>query len=381
MTAAPGNFPPGAAIAGVILAGVCATLVGVGLQRFAYAPLLPAMVQEGWLSAGDAGTLAAVNFAGYLVGAMMAPSVGRTLGMRTALRLAMALAGLCFALCAWRGSLFWFAPWRGLAGIAGGWLMILAGPAVQAAVGARMRSVAGGAMFTGVGLGIVASAVIVPALLPLGLTAAWLALAAATLLLAAVAFPFWPDVAAPPAAAKPRLTGAVGRLVAAYTLSGVAATPYMGWWPDFVARGLGRGTDAGAFYWLLFGIAIAGGALACGRLAQLIGARRLYQALLAQQVLALAVPLFWHDTAGLVVATLLAGTCMVSLTAITLARSLELAGPAVSGVWRISTVGWAAAQTGAAFAMAEMYRQTGSHMPIFACGLVAAVAALVLARD
>ena len=41
----------------VITAGVCATLLGVGLQRFAYAPLLPAMVQQHWLSAGDAGLL------------------------------------------------------------------------------------------------------------------------------------------------------------------------------------------------------------------------------------------------------------------------------------------------------------------------------------
>ncbi len=370
--------PPG--FDGVILAGVCATLVGVGLQRFAYAPLLPAMVQQSWLSAADAGTLGAVNFAGYLAGAAMAPWTGRMVGMRAALRLAMALAAVCFALCAWRGSLLWFAPWRALAGITGGWLMVLAGPAVQAAVVPGRRALAGSAMFAGVGIGIVASAAIVPALLPFGLQAAWLALAAASAALGALAFPFWPDVPAPPRAATPKLTGATGRLVGAYTLSGVAATPYMGWWPDFIARGLGQGTPAGSMYWLLFGLAIAVGAVLCGRLSQRFGAARLFRALMVQQAVALAIPLVSQSTTALVVATLLAGSCMVSLTAMALLLSFELAGAAASGVWRISTVGWAAAQTGAGFALAALYAATGSHLPLFGVGLVAAVAGAFLVR-
>jgi predicted MFS family arabinose efflux permease len=370
--------PPG--FDGVILAGVCATLVGVGLQRFAYAPLLPAMVQQSWLSAADAGTLGAVNFAGYLAGAAMAPWTGRMVGMRAALRLAMALAAVCFALCAWRGSLLWFAPWRALAGITGGWLMVLAGPAVQAAVAPGRRALAGSAMFAGVGIGIVTSAAIVPALLPFGLQAAWLALAAASAALGALAFPFWPDVPAPPRAATPKLTGATGRLVGAYTLSGVAATPYMGWWPDFIARGLGQGTPAGSMYWLLFGLAIAVGAVLCGRLSQRFGAARLFRALMVQQAVALAIPLVSQSTTALVVATLLAGSCMVSLTAMALLLSFELAGAAASGVWRISTVGWAAAQTGAGFALAALYAATGSHLPLFGVGLVAAVAGAFLVR-
>jgi hypothetical protein len=31
----------------VTLAGLCATLVGIGLARFAYTPLLPALITEG----------------------------------------------------------------------------------------------------------------------------------------------------------------------------------------------------------------------------------------------------------------------------------------------------------------------------------------------
>jgi hypothetical protein len=42
----------GRIVSGPILAGLCATLIGVGLQRFAYSPLLPVMVAARWLTPG-----------------------------------------------------------------------------------------------------------------------------------------------------------------------------------------------------------------------------------------------------------------------------------------------------------------------------------------
>ena len=68
MTESRSPWPP-------ILAGACATLLGIGLQRFAYGPILPAMVQQGWLEAGPAGMLGGANLAGYLVGAFAAGAV------------------------------------------------------------------------------------------------------------------------------------------------------------------------------------------------------------------------------------------------------------------------------------------------------------------
>jgi predicted MFS family arabinose efflux permease len=366
---------------GPILAGLCATLVGVGLQRFAYAPLLPAMVQAGWLSAGGAGTLGAANFSGYLAGAALAPTIGRWLGMRRALRTAIVVASGCFALCAWRGGLGWFVPWRTLAGIAGGVLMVLAGPAVQGVVAPAARGLAAGVMFAGVGLGIAASATIVPALLPVGLPAAWLVLAAVASVLAVVSWPRWPDVPPPPQVRLPRLRGGpIGRLVAAYALGGVAATPHMGWWPDFIARGLGQGTATGSAYWLLYGVAAASGPALCGRLADRVGVGRAYFVGSVAQAVAVALPLASQGVPALVVSTALAGATTVGLTALALTRALELAGAAAPGIWRLSTVGWAAAQTATGFVLAWLYTATGSHLPMFAVGLAAALFAAVLAR-
>ena len=368
----------------VILAGVCATLLGVGLQRFAYAPLLPAMVQAGWLSAGDAGLLGAANFAGYLIGAVGAPGIGRALGLRAALRAATVMAIICLLLCAWRGGPFgagleWYLPWRLLAGVSGGVLMVLAGPAVQQAVAPERRAFAAGRMFIGVGLGIASGALMVPALLPFGLSAAWLALAVAAMGLTAVAWPRWPGGAPPARVARPPLGGGIGRLLASYALSGAAIATHMGWWPDFIARGLGHGTTWGSAAWLLFGGAVMLGAVGSGWLAERIGAARAFQAIMALQVPALLLPLLSDAVPSLVASTLLAGaaTAGSSVLALTLAR--DLAGTAAPGVWQACTVGWAAAQTGSGFLLAALYRATGSHLPLFAAGLVAALGSALLA--
>jgi predicted MFS family arabinose efflux permease len=365
-----------------VLAGMCATLLGIGLQRFAYAPLLPAMVQEGWLSPGAAGALGAANLAGYLAGALAAGWIVHRTGLGPALRVAMLIVTVCFALCAFSGGLLWFLPWRVGAGAAGAVLMVLAGPAVQLAVPLQRRGLAAGIMFTGVGAGIVTGAVLVPALLPLGLPATWLALAGTGVLLTAFSWRRWPDAALPPlprdGAAPPARGG--GRLILAYALAAVAATPHMLWWPDFIARGLQRGTASGAYYWLAFGIAAACGPALCGRLADRLGAVKGLTIVLGIQAISVGLPLVATGAAALLLSSALAGASTIGTTALALTRAKEIAGDGAPRLWRISTAGYGGAQSAAGFAMAWLYAATGSHLPLFAAGLVAALGALVLAR-
>ncbi len=53
------------------IAALCALLVGIGLARFAYTPLLPALVYGNWVSTSQAAYLGAANLAGYLAGAVL----------------------------------------------------------------------------------------------------------------------------------------------------------------------------------------------------------------------------------------------------------------------------------------------------------------------
>ena len=54
------------------LAGALALAVAMGVGRFAFTPLLPLIQREGLLDAGGGAALAAINYAGYLVGALTA---------------------------------------------------------------------------------------------------------------------------------------------------------------------------------------------------------------------------------------------------------------------------------------------------------------------
>ena len=185
----------------VTLAGLCATLVGIGLARFAYTPLLPALITEGWFPASQAAYLGAANLAGYLAGALCARAgCARSAGAPRVLRGMMALVTAAFFACALPLSFAWFFLWRFAAGVAGGTLMVLAAPTVLPHVPAARRGLAGGAIFTGVGLGIMASGTVVPAApRRRGSSTTWCGLGVLSLLLTALAWGGWParEAAAP----------------------------------------------------------------------------------------------------------------------------------------------------------------------------------------
>src|SRR5260370_4682427 len=76
-------------------AGLCASLVGLGLARFAYTPLIPALIVAKWFSAADVVYLGPANLAGYLPGAIVAREVGAPLGPVGSLPPVMLLPPLC----------------------------------------------------------------------------------------------------------------------------------------------------------------------------------------------------------------------------------------------------------------------------------------------
>ncbi|NIF62797.1 YbfB/YjiJ family MFS transporter, partial [Burkholderia sp. Cy-647] len=156
---------PGVSLGRATLSGFSASLVGIGLARFAYTPLLPAIVDAHWFAPSLAAYLGAANLAGYLGGALAGRALAARAGVTLTLRTMMLLATLAFVACAWPLSFSWFFAWRFLAGIAGGALMVLAAPTVLAHVPASRRGLAGGVIFMGVGVGVVASGTVVPLLL------------------------------------------------------------------------------------------------------------------------------------------------------------------------------------------------------------------------
>jgi MFS family permease len=230
-----------------ILAGLSASLVGIGLARFAYTPLIPALIADGWLSPSEAYYAGAANLAGYLAGALAGRAIGARVGARAALQANMLLATIAFVACALRLGSFeiaWFTVWRVAAGVAGGVLMVLAAPALLPTVPERRRGLATGAIFSGVGLGILISGTVMPSLVAWGIVPAWIALGLASAVLTAWSWPAWPRamVAAhlPPLSPTPGLL----RVCTIYGLNAAGLTPFMVFLVDYVARSLNDWFDA-----------------------------------------------------------------------------------------------------------------------------------------
>ncbi len=367
------------------LAGAAATCSGNGLARFAYVPLFPAMVTAGWVDGGEAGMLGATAILGYLIGILAARRVGRALGVPRTLDLGMAVVVVSLAACAWQAGFWWLMGWRTLAGVAGGFLVGLAGPAAQASVPARARGAAGGIVMGGVGFGIALGAVAVPALLPLGIAATWLGLAGLVLLVWLLAHPRWPamEMRAAAGAARPGTPPGGWLLIATYGLHGAGMVPPMVYLADLAARGRGLGIETGAALWLVFGAVGVAGSVLAGRVADRIGGAPTLRLWLLAQAVALGLALPPWPWMVLPMAAL-AGFAAVGTAGVTLSVTRQIAPDSAAqaaALWVHSTAAFAVAQTVTGFALAALFAATGeSHAAVFGAGLLLSLGAVGTAQ-
>jgi predicted MFS family arabinose efflux permease len=371
------------------LAALCASLVGVGLARFAYTPLLPALIAAGWFTPSAAAYLGAANLAGYLAGALLAPPMAARVGPVLMLRAMMALATAAFFACAVPLSFAWYFLWRFAAGVAGGVLMALAAPTVLPHVPPARRGLAGGAIFTGVGIGIALSGTLVPLLLAWGLGQTWIGLGVIALVLTLVAWPAWPgqpgagEVARSHApAAPPRSGRTLAALHGEYALNAFGLVPHMVFLVDFVARGLHAGLDAGGRYWVVFGIGAMLGPVLAGALADRIGFRRALRVAFVVQALGIGLLAVSAAPGALLVSSLVIGAFVPGIVPLTLGRVHELApanAPARTAAWGHATAAFALGQAAGGYGLSFVYARTADYALLFVLG--AAALALALAID
>ncbi|WP_433771931.1 YbfB/YjiJ family MFS transporter [Pseudomonas putida] len=372
------------------VAGFSASLVGIGLARFAYTPLLPAIVGAHWFDASRAAYLGAANLAGYLAGALFGRSLAAKTSTRFTLRAMMLLASIAFFACAYPVSFAWFFAWRLLSGVAGGALMVLAAPTVLAHVPPSRRGLVGGVIFMGVGVGIAASGTLVPLLLQQGLAQTWLGLGLIALLLTAVAWGGWPAQDAPADKAvhhrRPPPQGTLKALYVEYALNAAGWVPHMIFLVDFVARGLGQGLQTGAQYWVLFGIGATVGPLLAGAVADRIGFGRALRAAFLIEAVSVAVPALQLDlelgTVWLMASSVIVGAFVTGTVPLVLGRLQEVLArhPAQqAAAWQTATVGFALFQAVAAYGLSFLFSYSGGdYRLLFGIGTAAMLIAFVI---
>jgi predicted MFS family arabinose efflux permease len=370
-----------------IFSALCAVLIGIGLARFAYAPLVPALIVKGWFNPAEAGYLGAANFAGYLAGAAAANILARRVGITPAVRVMMLLASASFFACAFPLSFSWFFIWRFVSGFTGGVLMVLAASSVLPLVAPARRGFANGIIFSGVGIGIAVSGTVVPPLLRLGLQETWLAFGVVSLAITIAAWGGWPSplpqaaVARPPETAKPRASREVTLVFIAYALVGVGLIPHMVFLVDYASRALNYSVEAASMYWVLFGIGALVGPLCAGWFGDRAGFRFAFAAVLVIEVFAVALPAVSGNPLVLGLSSFIVGAFVPGVVPLVLGRLHELihADDARRKAWGRATMAFAAGQAGGGFLFSLIPQSGGGYTLFFMLGAAALAIALAVA--
>jgi predicted MFS family arabinose efflux permease len=369
-----------------VLSAFCASLIGIGLARFAYTPLLPAIIGDHWFEPAAAAYLGAANLAGYLLGALSGRPLSARIPLVLVLRAAMLLATAAFFACAYPMGFAWFFVWRFIAGAAGGALMVLAAPNVLPHVPASRRGLAGGAIFMGVGVGVAISGTLVPLLLAQGLRETWFGLGAVSLVLTLVGWNGWPSASAPAAHGSARPHGpklwTLRALYAEYGLNAAGWVPHMVFLVDFIARGQGEGIKTGSEYWVVFGLGATVGPLVVGHLADRAGFAAALRLAFLVQIVAVAIPALGLGRLWLIGSSFVVGSFVTGTVPLVLGRIHELLPhhPAQQkAAWSHATVGFALCQAVAAYGLSFLFAESGgNYRLLFGVGAAAMILALAI---
>jgi predicted MFS family arabinose efflux permease len=238
------------------------TASALGLARFAYGLLVPAMREDlGW-SLSRSGALSTANGLGYLAGALMAAVIIQRLGATTTFRVGMVVTALALAMTSASSDYSMLLAMRAIAGVSGAFVFI-AGGVIASHLATNSASAAPVTVyFSGAGVGIVFGGGIIPLLLdqrPENWPLAWISLATAAGAAAAVSWTAADfDGRGSAGGTGRRQVRPLWRIAAAYTLFAAGYIAYITFLSAFLADHHASTTQV-AFTWMMLGIGVVVG--------------------------------------------------------------------------------------------------------------------------
>ncbi|MDR3531410.1 MAG: YbfB/YjiJ family MFS transporter [Rhodopila sp.] len=313
------------------IGGLIAMATAIGIGRFVYTPILPAMVQALDLSKAQAGLIASANLFGYLIGALLA-AMPRLPGSRRGWLLgALAASAVTTGAMGLVSSMSGFLALRFVGGVASAFVLVLASSVVLERLAAARRSHLASVHFAGVGTGIAVSALVVSVLVAAGAgwRVLWYAVGAVTL--CAVVAVAWlvPSGDRPTPAGSARTAigerrRGFGALICAYGLFGfgyvVTATFLVA-----IVRASPQIRGVEPLVWLVVGLTAAPSVVLWGKIASRLGVQHSFSIACLVEAIGVAASVLWPSVVGALLAAALLGGTFMGLTALGLAGARELA--------------------------------------------------------
>lgn len=356
-----------------LMVGFLSTLVGIGLSRFAFTPLIPALSVHGWFTPAQASYLGSANLVGYLLGALSAHKLSQWLSSRHCILVSLILVILSFLLCVFPGSFLWFLLWRFLAGVGGAVLMVL-GPSVALHhTPENKRHIVATLTFFGIGLGIVLSAIGMPYLLSIGLTTTWAALGVMTLLASFICLnglrrltKETEQTSQQISAGPSSLSLAAWVVIIAYCCDAIGFVPHTIFWIDYLELELHINAHFALSQWIILGCGALSGPLIASLLVRHLGWHYALVSAYLIKTLAITIVPISHSLIWLSISSFGVGAMIPAVVSLTSGNLLEIAGMKQhKKAWGIATAGFAIAQALAGILMSYFYEHIGSYAPLF----------------
>jgi predicted MFS family arabinose efflux permease len=311
----------------VLLGGIGALMVAMGIGRFAFTPILPMMMDNQLFSPAGAGYLASSNYLGYLIGAFILTLV------QVSNRSRLLLAGLIGSIVTTWGmgefhSLEIWLLLRFLSGLASAIVFVIASSMVME----RITSKQAGIFYGGVGAGILLTGFSVPLLAKGGdWIDVWKGLGLISLILGLAAWYLLRDKQSGTNAAitpsNQQASGVRRRILIWLTIAyGLEGLGYIvtGTYLVAYAKTVSNLPNIASLSWILVGIAAAPSCIVWSMLASRWGKKWTLTVSMLLQSISIAIPVLIHSSAAVFVGAFLFGATFMGITMLTVSFAKDL---------------------------------------------------------
>lgn len=312
----------------ILLGGIAALMVAMGIGRFAFTPILPMMLDHHLLSTVGAGYLASSNYLGYLIGAFVMTLVqakSRSMMLISTLIISMATTwgmGLFHNMEAWLLLRF-------LSGLASAIVFVIASSIVLD----RVSAFQAGIFYGGVGLGILLTGLSVPLLTQNNdWTEVWKGLGWISLILGLAAWYFLRDretdkLTQITPQKQDYHTSSVRRvlmcLMIAYGLEGLGYI-VTGTYLVAFAKSVSDIPNIASLTWILVGIAATPSCVGWSMLAARWGKKWTLTIAMLLQSIGIAIPVLIPSSTAVFAGAILFGVTFMGITTLTVAYAKDL---------------------------------------------------------
>lgn len=370
------------------MTGFIALLIGNGLGRFGYPPLIPALVGQKWFSVPQADYLGAANLTGYIIGSAFAAWINRFVPSVNLIRIALLIVTVSFVCCAFPLKFPVYFLVRLIAGLAGGLIMVLTAPTIFRHTSTAKKGMLSGIIFSGVGIGIALAGTLIPFLVHQGLTITWISFAVISLVLTLAFWNGWPGGSNDKHTIEVSLTHepkqsiwsrTVVLLLISYACNAVGFVPHTVFWVDFISRGLHMGIGWATQFWILLGLSAAIGPVISGIMADKLGFGKSIRISLLIKGIGVMMPIFSTAVWSLAISSIFVGSCALGISSLAAGRITELVAPQLQKkVWGWMTIAFSVTHALTAYILSYLFSVTGSYYLLFEIGATTLIIGSIL---